>query len=293
MEQRRLGTSDLVVGRIAFGCWRFAGADIATAVERLTTALDAGVTLVDTADIYGRGSVGFGGAEELLGRALAAEPGLRDRMVLTTKGGIWPGVPYDSSEMYLRAACEASLGRLGLEQVDLYQIHRPDLLTHPAEVALALSKLVASGKVRHVGVSNHSAAQFAALQEHLSVPLVTTQPEFHLLRLDPMDDGIFDQAMQHDVTPLVWSPLAGGRLASPDCDGHPELAIALDELAAHHEVDRTVIALAAVLAHPSSPVAIIGTQEPARIQLQARAADIALTRAEVYRLMSAAGRRLP
>jgi aryl-alcohol dehydrogenase-like predicted oxidoreductase len=90
---------------------------------------------------------------------LAAAPQLRDRMVLATKGGITPPVPYDSSPAYLRAACEASLRRMGVDVIDLYQIHRPDLFAHPAEVAATLTGLRDEGKIREVGVSNHTPAK--------------------------------------------------------------------------------------------------------------------------------------
>ena len=91
------------------------------------------MNLIDNADVYGFdwGGEGFGACEELLGRVIKAKPDLRDQIVLSTKGGIVPPVPYDSSRQYLRSACEASLKRLQVEQIDLYQIHRPDIYTHP------------------------------------------------------------------------------------------------------------------------------------------------------------------
>ena len=295
---RRLGESDLVVGPVAFGCWRFAGTDVDVARSKIELALQLGLNLIDTADIYGYGGrsdddLGFGDSELLLGEVLRAEPSLRDAMVLATKGGIRPPIPYDSSPAYLRSACEDSLRRLGVDRIDLYQVHRPDLLAHPEDTAAILTELVRSGKVRHVGVSNYSVGQTSALAALMGEPIVTTQPEFHLLRLDPIDDGTFDHAMANRVTPLAWSPLAGGRLASPDCDGRPELAAALDQLASQHGVDRSAIAIAAVLAHPSAPVAIIGTQNPVRMRQQAAAADVVLDRTEVYSLFTAAGRTLP
>lgn len=269
------------------------GDDVAGARAQVETALDHGMTLIDTADIYGidAGS-GFGGAEDLLGRVLADAPELRDRMVLATKGGIVPGVPYDSSPASLRAACEASLRRLRVDVIDLYQVHRPDLLAHPAEVAEVLAGLRSSGVVREVGVSNHTPAQVAALRAHLGdVPLVTTQPELSLLHLDPVDDGTLDDAMAHGLTPLAWSPLAGGRLATGDV--REGLATALDSLAERKSTTRTAVALAWVMAHPSGPIPIIGTQRPERIREAAAALDVALSRADWYSLVAAAGRDLP
>ena len=141
-NNRRLGSSDLQVGPIAYGCWRLAEGDSAEARGKIEAALDTGWNLIDTADIYGfDGQEGFGRAESLLGEVLTEAPALRQQMVLATKGGIRPGVPYDSSPEYLRSACEASLRRLGVDVIDLYQIHRPDTLTHPEELASALMEL--------------------------------------------------------------------------------------------------------------------------------------------------------
>ena len=146
------------VGPLSFGLWRYTNPDVATAQALLETALDAGMNLIDNADVYGFdwGGTGFGTVEENLGRVLAVAPHLRDRMVLATKGGIMPPIPYDSSPAYLRSACEASLQRMGVEVIDLYQIHRPDLLAHPADVAATLVALRDEGKIREVGVSNHT-----------------------------------------------------------------------------------------------------------------------------------------
>ena len=293
MESRRLGSSDLTVGQVAYGCWRFAGTGVIEAQAKIETALDCGMTLVDTADIYGIDVPGgFGAAEELLGRVLAQEPGLRDRMVLATKGGIAPGVPYDSSPGYLRSACDASLRRLGVDVIDLYQIHRPDLLAHPADVAAVLLELREAGKVRELGVSNFTPSQHAALQTHLGeVALITTQPELSLLHLEPVDDGTLDSAMADGVTPLAWSPLAGGRLATGDEPA--SLVKLLDELAHREGVSRTAVALAWVMAHPSGAIPIIGTQRLDRITDAATAAQVNLTRTDWYSLVAAAGRVLP
>ena len=133
-------------------------------------------------------------------------------MILATKGGIQPPKPYDSSAGYLRSACEASLSRLGVDVIDIYQVHRPDLLAHPGEVAEVLTELRDAGKVGEVGISNHSVAQARALQAYLDFPIATSQPEFSPLHLDPLVDGTLDLCMELGMAPLAWSPLAGGRL---------------------------------------------------------------------------------
>ena len=276
------------VGPLAYGLWRFTGDDVAAGQGLIEAALDAGMNLIDTADVYGLdwGGTGFGSVEEGLGRVLAAAPHLRERMVLATKGGIVPPVPYDSSPTYLRRACEDSLRRLHVDVIDLYQIHRPDMYAHPAAVADTLMALRAEGKIIEIGVSNHTPAQVAALAAHLDVPIVATQPEFSPVQLAPMRDGTFDQAMERGITPLAWSPLGGGRIATGD-GVRPELLAVLDELAAREGVDRATVALAFVLAHPSRVVAIIGSQRTDRIAGANAAFGVHLDRTDVYRIVVA------
>ena len=285
----------LEVGPVAFGCWRFTASDLAAAQATLEAALDAGMNLVDTADVYGLdwGGTGFGENEAILGRVLADAPGLRDRMVLATKGGILPPTPYHSGGDYLTRACDDSLRRLGVDTIDLYQIHRPDFYTHPAEVAATLTSLREQGKIGEVGVSNHQPSQVDALQAHLDFPIVSDQPEFSLTALGPLRDGTLDRCMQHGRVPLAWSPLAGGALATGD-GVRPELMTVIDELADREGVPRAVLAVAFVLAHPSRPVAIVGSQRPERLVEQAAATGVQLDRADVYRLIQASeGQPLP
>ncbi len=275
------------IGPLGFGTWRFTTDDLAAARELVDTALDLGMNLVDTADVYGLdyNGTGFGGNEELLGKVLAQAPGLRDRMVLATKGGIMPPLPYDSSDAYLRSAVEASLGRLGVDVIDLYQIHRPDMFAHPAQVAETLAALVAEGKIRAIGISNHTPAQHDALIAHLGdLPLAASQPEYSPAFLGPLRDGTFDICMRDGVVPLAWSPLGGGRLMSGE--GVPAALIAtLDELAEREGVDRAAICYAFVLAHPSAPVALLGTQNPERLRGAVAALDVTLDRGDVYRIV--------
>jgi predicted oxidoreductase len=283
------------VGPISFGLWRFTHDDVAAAQQLLEAAIDAGLNLVDTSDVYGLdwGGTGFGSVEALLGRVLTAAPTLRDRIVLATKGGIVPPIPYDSSPRALRDACEASLRRLGVDVIDLYQIHRPDMYAHPAAVADTLAALRDAGKIREVGVSNHTVAQVEALAAHLPFPIVTNQPEYSAAHLAPMRDGTFDACMRDGVVPLAWSPLAGGRLATGN-GVPPELLAVIDRLAEREHTDRATIALAFVLAHPARPVAIVGTQRSERLAASTEALSVQLDRADVYAIVQASeGAPLP
>lgn len=295
---RPLGRSALHVFPIAYGCWRLVGTDVRSARARIEAALDAGVDLFDLADVYGldHGGRAFGESEALFGRVLADAPSLRDRMVVATKGGIVPGVPYDASAAHLTRACEASLRRLGVDRIDLYQIHRPDWLAHPAETAGALVRLRETGKIRQVGVSNYSAAHFEGLQRELPFPIATHQPEFSCAALGPLRDGVLDQCMREGVTPLAWSPLAGGRLGEEAGADGPfgALCATLDGIAAREGVPRSAVAIAWLLAHPAGIVPIVGTQRPDRLAACLRAFDVSLTRRDWYEIVVASqGEPLP
>jgi predicted oxidoreductase len=285
---RQLGSSGIEISSLAWGMWRFAGQDVAAATELVNAALDAGITLFDTADIYGFGEQGFGAAEELLGEVFAESPALRGRMVLATKGGITPPVPYDSSAEYLTKAIDSSLRRLRVEQVDLWQIHRPDILTHPSEIARTIEDAVKAGKVRAFGVSNFTIAQIAALAKFSSVPVVSTQPELSPLCIDTIENGELDQAIAMDMAVLAWSPLGGGRIAEPVSQREQAVAAALSGVAAAHGVSRTAAAYSWIMAHPVRPVPIVGSQNPARIAEAADAYKIEWTRADWYAVLVAA-----
>lgn len=294
-EPRPLGKSGLLVSPIAWGMWRFAGVSPAEGRALIEAAFDAGVTLFDTADIYGfDGSGGFGDAESLLGEVFAETPGLRDRMVLATKGGITPPVPYNSSAAYLAKALDDSLRRMKVDSVDLYQIHRPDILAHPHEVARALDDMVSSGKVKAVGVSNYTPDQTRVLASFLSVPLASQQPEFSPLFLEPLINGLIDHAMELDLAVLAWSPLGGGRIGTPGNPREQAVADALDTVAARFGVSRAAATYSWIMAHPARVIPIVGTQNTARIAELADAFKVGWSRQDWYDVLVAArGERLP
>ena len=283
------------VSSVGWGMWRFSGTDVAAAQARVEAALASGVTLFDTADIYGPDNgEGFGASEALFGRVLKAAPALRARIVIATKGGIVIGTPYDSSPGYLASAIDASLSRMGVEHVALWQVHRRDLLTHPAEVARTLDAARVAGKIGAIGVSNHAPAEVAALQAFLPVPVVSTQPEFSPLAIAPLTDGVMDQAMAKGMAVLAWSPLGGGRLGAPAEPREVAVAEALDEVAERFGVSRAAAAYSWIMAHPARPIPLVGTQSLARIAEIADAYKPRWTRAAWYDVLTAArGERLP
>ncbi len=280
-----------MVSPMAWGMWRYSGDDVKAGRDRVEAALEAGLTFMDTADIYGPDNgEGFGAAEALLGRVFADSPGLRDRIVLATKAGIEMGVPYNSSASYLVSACEASLRRMGVERVELFQIHRPDTLAHPAEVAGALDRLRQAGKIAEAGVSNHTTAQVAALRTHMTFPLASVQPEFSAACIAPLYDGVLDQAQELNLGVMAWSPLGGGRLVGAGS----HITDALDAVAKARGATREAAALAWIMAHPARPIPIVGSQRPDRIRASADALDIQFSRAEWYAVLTAArGEPLP
>lgn len=314
MKTIDFGKSGLISSALAYGCWRLADSldaqQVTPEVEAsgrraVHAAFDAGYTLFDNADIYSNGA-----CERILGQALREVPGMRERVVILTKGGIRrpgepnPGSPhrFDFSPEYLELACEASLKRLGVDVIDLYMLHREDYLANPEEVAAVFAKLFYAGKARAFGLSNFRPTLVSAIKRVCPVPIVTHQIEISLARLAPFSDGTLDQCLEFGMTPMAWSPLAAGLIGDgakkllPGQRGYKLDAVlpVLDEIAAARGVSRTVIALAWLMRHPSGIVPIVGTANPARIREAAKAADIALDREEWYRLFVAArGEPLP
>jgi predicted oxidoreductase len=293
-------------GRIALGCMGLAGtwdpAQVGAeqrrrAVAAFVTALDAGVTLYDHADIYGGTA-----CESVFKDCLAAVPGSREKILVATKVGIrLPEGIYDHSAAYIRRSVHASLGRLGLEYVDLYQLHRPDPLSHPAETAEVLDALVAEGLVRMIGVSNYYPWQLEALRRHLKAPIVSNQISFSLLRLGPLyegeagegGDGVLDQCLALGITPLAYSPLGAGLLSgrrqgeadAPHGARVERLLRAMGEMRDRYDgATPTQLSIAWLLKHPAKVIPIVGSNEPAHIREAAGAARIDLAREDWYRL---------
>lgn len=307
MNTQPLGQSSLVSTRLAYGCWRLAGTwdpaavtPEAQAVGRraVVAAYETGYTLFDHADIYCRGV-----CESIFGQALKEVRGMRDRVLVATKCGIrFPGDPapdapgrYDFTPDHILRSCEGSLKRIGIETIDLYQLHRPDWLMDPPSVAEAFEKLHSSGKVREFGVSNFSPSQLTALQAACPMRLIVNQVEIHLARLEPFTDGTLDQCLTDNITPLAWSPLGGGTLLSGSTapPGTPKrhvpgLPQAIETVARELGATPAVTALAWLLKHPAKIIPIVGSTDPARIADAARADDVEMTREQWYRLLIAA-----
>jgi predicted oxidoreductase len=294
-DSRPLGKSGLSVSPVAWGMWRFQGDDVNAARALVDAAFDAGITFFDTADIYGVDTpAGFGSSEALLGRVFAEAPYLRGQMVLASKGGIVLGTPYDQSAAYIEYAIDASLKRLGVDHIDLWQVHRPDVLTHPAELAKALESAKAKGKIGAIGVSNFTVSHTQALMAYLESPLASVQPEISALHIDAIDDGTLDMAMQHDLAVMAWSPLGGGRLMTPTTPQEHAVAAALQAEADAQGLPLSAVAMSWIAAHPSRPIPIVGSQNVERIKEAALITKVKWTRSSWYTVFTAArGAPLP
>lgn len=295
--------SPLEISRLVLGTWRLLNATPRPTVEDVLTwlksALDHGITTIDTAEVYGRYEV-----EAMLGEALRRDPGVKARVEIITKCGIYttgPHAPerrtahYDATAERVIASAEKSLRLLGVEVLDVLLIHRPDWLTAHEDTARGLETLQQAGKIKAAGVSNYTPAQFEALSSFLPFPLITNQVEFSLFHREPMTNGVFDQAQQRGFSPMAWSPLGGGRLFDPDCPVAARLRAAMQELAPRYGgATPDQLAHAWVLAHPSRPVSILGTNKPARVASTAKADQIQLSREDWFYLCEAArGTRIP
>ena len=297
IPRTRIAPNGPEFSRLVFGTWRVLDDPFAASTSHLLRCLhqclDLGITTLDTAEIYGLYRV-----EEALGQAFKREPGLRDKFQIVTKSGIY--VPcefhperrtafYNAEAARLVKSAEKSLRLMGIEHIDLLLVHRPDWLTSADDTAAGLNALVQSGKVRHTGVSNYNVHQFELLNSRMDQSLVTNQVEFSLLHMDPIYDGTADQCQRHRMLPMAWSPLAKGALMEKKDPAAIRLQAKAAELSAKYAgATLDQLAYAWIMAHPSCPLPIIGTNKLERIQAVVKAADIKLEREDWYGLWEAA-----
>jgi predicted oxidoreductase len=270
-----------ILSPIIAGCWRMDSWQQNTE-QRLAWiehCLELGISSFDHADIYGGYSV-----QTLFGQAIALKPSLRPKMQLISKAGICllsPRFPhrytkhYDSSAAHLIASTEQSLRELGTDYLDVLLIHRPDPLSDWDEITRAFESLRSAGKVRSFGVSNFSAEQFAALNSRIT--LISNQIELSVLQTLALNDGTLLQAQELKARPMIWSPLAGGRLFKPDDEQATRVIAVMQQLAREMQVSVATIAYAWVLRHPSHPLLITGTQRPEGLRDALAAAQITLS----------------
>jgi aryl-alcohol dehydrogenase-like predicted oxidoreductase len=303
MKTTTLGRTGLQVSRIAFGTWQLGGDwgrfDEDAAISAIRRARELGVNFFDTAQAYG-----FGQSEQILGTALRDElRSKRDELVIATKGGLRQtdsGLVRDASPEWLRRGVDASLAALGIDHIDLYQVHWPDPTVPAADTAGALRDLIADGKIGHVGVSNYNTAQMAEFAKTL--PVETLQPPYHLFRRE-IEDEVLPYCRAHDIGVLVYGPLAHGLLSgtmgaktlfaeddwrsasgvfSGDTfRGNLETVHALTTFATSRGVTVSQLAIAWTLANPAVHVAIVGARQAGHVEDSLAAVDVWLSAADL------------
>lgn len=273
------------------GYWRLAEWGM-TPQQRLTFLkqhIELGITTVDHADIYGNYQ-----CEQLFGEALQLNQVVREQIQIVTKCDIklcsdqFPQRRinhYDTSASHIYESVNNSLQRLGVDEIDVLLIHRPDVLMNADEVAEAFTELHKVGKVKHFGVSNFSPRQFELLQSRVSKALVTNQVEINPLNFEVAHDGTLDQMQTLRTRPMAWSCLGGGSIFSGETEQsarvRAELEAIREEVGAK-SIDQVIYAWVRRL--PSNPLPIIGSGKIERVESAVAALDIKLTREQWFRV---------
>ena len=280
--------------RIAQGFWR-ANEWQMSKQERLSfieACMALGVTTFDHADIYGDYQ-----CEALFGESLALKPNIRESMQLISKCGIklksnarpnHSMYHYDLSFDHIVASVENSLKQLGTDYLDLLLLHRPTPLMDPDGIADAFEHLMIQGKVKYFGVSNFTSAQFDLLQSRVEVPLIVNQSEYSVLQAHPLINGELDHLHQHAVTPMAWSPLAGGGLFTGSDVQAIRVRNKLESLSVKYDgagVDQ--LALAWLLKHPAKICPVLGSGKIERLEQAVLACQIELQDEDWYQVWCA------
>lgn len=282
MERRKIHPNGPEFSRIIAGVWRWM--DEKTNEACIHAALEAGITTFDHADIYGKYTI-----EELFGKVLKRNTGLRNKMELVTKCGIKllaESRPdhrikhYDTSYEHIIASVDSSLQHFDTDYIDLLLLHRPDPLMNCEEVAEAFDELERSGKVLYFGVSNFTTSQFEMLQSYLPMALVTNQVEISLFKNDVFFNGLADVMQTHRVGMMAWSPLGSGKFFD-DVEKMKKLEV----MAALYHVSVPQLLVAWLIQHPSNIFPITGTTKPERIRETADSLSIELSRQDWFSLL--------
>ncbi|MFG5383529.1 aldo/keto reductase family oxidoreductase [Yoonia sp. R2-816] len=292
-------TDDLSFSRIIYGMWRL-GDDSDTSPAhvqaKIEACLEQGITTMDQADIYG----GYE-AEEVLGNALKAAPALKDKIEIVTKCDIVAPMGrysdarvkyYDTSRDHITASVDHSLRLMNIDRIDTLLIHRPDPMMDHHETGAALDDIVASGKVRSVGVSNFKLHDWLLLQSAMKTKLITNQIELSLSAHQGFTNGDVAYLQQRSIPIMAWSPLGGGTLVSGE--GNAELRTAMTKVAQASDTDIGAVAVAWLLAHPANIMPVMGTNNLNRIKVLSDALKVGMDRQTWFELYTAAlGQEVP
>jgi predicted oxidoreductase len=302
----KLGSSRLEVPVIAVGCMRIKGLSGPEAERFVKGALEQGACFFDHADVYGDGL-----CEEMFAEAVGMTPAVREKMILQSKCGIRRKIAFDFSRENILKSVDGSLRRLKTDYLDVLLLHRPDALVEPEEVAEALGRLHASGKVRHFGVSNQAPGMIRLLRKYVSQPFVANQLQLSITNATMIsfdltmntarpeaasrDGEVLNYCRLNDITVQPWSPFQYGYFEGVFLDNpkFPGLNAKITQLAGKYGVPGAAIVLAWLLRHPAGMQPVTGTMNPERLRDCLKAAEIVLTREEWYEIYLAAGNILP
>jgi len=284
-------TDNLSFSRVVLGFWRVDEWNLTTdqLIYFLEECLDLGITTMDHADIYGNYTF-----EEIFGKALEKKPELRKKMELVTKCTIvYPSATarvkyYDSSEKWIVSQAEKSLKNMRTDYLDTLLLHRPDPFMNPEEVASAFDKLLKDGKVRTFGVSNYLPHEFRMLKSFLNVPLITDQVELSCLRMENLENGVIPMCLEERIHPMIWSPLAGGKIFTGQDETAERLRNTLEIIRAETGAESIdTIAFAWLLSHPVGMIPITGSGEIRYIKPPVEALKYTLTAEQWFMIWTA------
>lgn len=284
--------SELNLSNLVLGLWRLSDLPVNELSLIIHQSLEVGITSIDQADIYGNYQ-----SQKYFGKLLQQEPSMRDNLQIVSKCGIViPGSPrstagigyYSTSVEHILQSVEQTLTDLHCTHLDLLLIHRPSPLMHPEVVDEAFQKLKKAGKVLHFGVSNFTPSQFDMLSQRMETPLITNQIEFSVMQINPIYDGTLDTCLKNNIRPMIWSPLAGGRLFSDHTECSYDLLRVMNEIALElGNIPIDQLALAWILKHPSKPIPVIGTLKSIRIASAVAAFKVEMTEEQWFRILVA------
>lgn len=294
MEKIKI-SNRLSLSRIVQGFWRLTDWNYTTdeLIRFMHTCIDMGITTFDTAEIYGRTV-----CEALMGNAFRKDPVLIKRIELVTKTGIFEKQIngekigyYNTRYSRVIQSCKESISRLGIDKIDLYLIHREDPCFDPWDTGRALEELQKAGLVLEIGVSNFDPFKFEALNTAVNGKLSTNQIEWNPICFEHFNSGMIDYLVMKKLHPMIWSPLAGGKLFDNSCQRSLNVMKKVTEIAERHNASIESILYAWILYHPVGAIPISGSRNVERIRRAVKGLDIKLDHTEWYELYTASGQQ--
>jgi len=287
----RVSLSGVVQGFWRLGKWGWTAKELASFMN---ACIERGVTSFDTAEVYANFQ-----CERMIGDAFMEDKTLRGRIQLVSKTGIFR-LPidgkvfgyYNTTYDRIMQSCKESLQKLHTDHLDLYLIHREDPCFDPWETARALKELKKDGLILEAGVSNFDPFKFDAIYQAMDGDLVTDQVECSPVCFEHFNNGLMDRLTYLKIHPMIWSPLAGGRLFVPGDEVCERAMAKIQDIAQRHNVEPATIIYAWLMYHPVGAVPISGSNKISRLELAVRALDVKLEHHEWYEIYAASGQQV-